>query len=408
MGLQGMFLFVLLLCSVAVVNCDEQQNEARQAVVQSNNQFSTALYQALSSEPGNLVMSPLSVGAVMSMAWLGARGETASQLATGLRLPDSPSQVKAGFKNLLSSLQSTQTVTLEIANKIFIQQSSGVKDDYRQAVVEHFRSDAEEVDFYNNTEAVRTSINQWVEEKTHNKIKDLIQEGSLRPEALLVIVNAIYFQGGWRKPFDESSTRMEPFHLTATSTVNVSTMRQTDRFKYGEIPELNCKALRMFYRGNNDDRWGDDATQSMLILLPNEIEGLAGLEANITTLNVSDITSRLSSSEVIVSLPRFKVEKSLKMKDALIQMGITHIFAPGADLSGITDANVYVDKVIQKAFVEVTEKGTEAAAATYAELVFMSAQLENIEFKADRPFLFLILDDTTGTILFMGRVVNPS
>ncbi|XP_067005354.2 serine protease inhibitor 42Dd [Anabrus simplex] len=380
--------------------------EAHLAVTKACNDFSTALYKAVSSEPGNVVMSPFSVESVMTLVWMGATGETANELSRGLHLPENRDHVEIGFKYLLSILESSETITLDIANKIYLQDGFKLKAPFRRIAVNSFRSDAEEVNFVNATEEARTSINKWVEQKTHDKIKDLIAPGSLTVDTRMLALNAIYFRGGWLKPFNETDTYFEPFYTSPGKSINVAMMHQTEYFYHGEIPELQVQVLKLYYRATKDDESYEDSPKSMLLLIPDAVDGLAALEAKIVHFNVSQIFNYLSKKEIILSLPKFKVGSTLKLVDSLKQLGISKVFGRGAELSGITDEPVYITDVVQKAFIEVTEKGTEAAAATFIELVnFLGSS--PTELKVNRPFLFLVMDEPSNTVLFMGRVVHP-
>ncbi|XP_067005353.1 leukocyte elastase inhibitor isoform X2 [Anabrus simplex] len=389
---------LLLYLVIGWSSCQQSESEQnRLAVVQASNAFTTALYQILSRQFGNMITSPLSANVVLAMAWLGADGETARQLAKGLYLPQDRLQVESGFKMLLSSLKSTEGVTLDIANKMYVQKGFRVKDEFRKTVVDNFLSDVEQVDFTKNPRAARSLINQWVEERTQGKIRDLVSPGTLSGYTLLVLINAIYFKGDWQKAFEESSTVMAPFRLTRYVFVNVPMMQQTGTFSYGDFPELKFKALRLPYKGG---------TTSMLVILPDEIEGFKLLEANIVSLNIPDILTRMEEQEVNVFLPRFKIERTMNLQRILEQLGIMDIFKDGANFSGITDQGIYVSNIVQKAFIEVNENGTVAAAATEVDFDWRIGTPSAI-FKADHPFLFFILDDASGAILFMGRVMQP-
>ncbi|XP_068084390.1 ipis-1 [Anabrus simplex] len=386
---------------------DTTLEEAHLAVAKAgDDNFSAALYKAVSSDPGNTVMSPFSVETLMTLLWMGASGETANELARCLHLPKNRHQEENGFKYILSTLKSTETMTIDFVNKIYLQDGFKLKATFRQIAVNSFRSDAEEVNFVKAPEEARANINKWVERKTRDKINDLLAPGSLTADTRLLAVNAIYFRGGWLKPFNESDTYLEPFYTSPYTSVNVSMMHQTEYFYHGQIPELGAQALKLYYRVSMEDLSYENSSMSMLILIPDAVDGLTALEDKIVFFNLSQISSYLSSAQISLSVPKFTVRSTLKLVDSLKQLGISKVFGPGAELSGITDEPVYINDVVQKVFIEVAEKGTEAAAVTFTELVnYFGAP--PTELKVNRPFLFLVVDEPSEAVLFMGRVVHP-
>ncbi|GLH01571.1 ACYPI002244 protein [Gryllus bimaculatus] len=251
---------------------------------------------------------------------------------------------------------------------MFVHPNFTVKAAFRQRAVDSFRSGADEVDFRSENEAARQAINQWVEAATQGKIRNLFAAGQLSQDSVLVLVNAIYFKGEWLKAFKPNQTVNEPFHSSSADSVQGSSMR-------------------------------------MLILLPDEVDGLPRLEENLDSINFTALN--FYPWEVEIKMPKFKIESKLALKEPLSRLGVTDLFTPSANLSGLTDVpNVSVSKVLQKAFVEVNEKGTEAAVATAVEFVARSGR-RRISFTCDHPFLFFI-QGADRTILFMGRVASPS
>ncbi|XP_067006405.1 serpin B6 [Anabrus simplex] len=392
---------VLLLCFVLGDCEDRNELQARQRVTSANNAFSRSLYEILRKYQGNIFFSPLSVHTVLSMAWLGAEDETAQQMGYGLQLPQDRHQVMIGFRSMLSQVQAlNKEVTLEIANKIFAKQGVEISRKYQVAVQRYFLADTEEVDFHRSYDAAKV-INQWVEQKTRNKIKDLISPDSLDSSTLMILVNAIYFKGKWLKKFDPNDTEPRNFHLTSKKSVKVPMMQISSEFPYAQIPELKVQALQLPYVGEH---------LSMLILLPDETEGVANLEARLATINLSQIINLLSSTDVNVALPKFRLEMTSELNEPLYKLGMTAMFGVNANFSGIAKHNLAVSRVVQKAFIEVSEEGSEAAAATGIQIVALSGAINPAGpryFRADHPFLFYITDDDSGTVLFAGRFSSP-
>nr|CAD7460344.1 unnamed protein product [Timema tahoe] len=317
------------------------------------------------AKPGNIIVSPLSLEVVLAMAHFGARGETAEQIATGISLPAERNLALDGFRHLLSSFKSTSNITLEIANKVFTQQNYVIKEDFQALVKNNFLSEAQALNFADNVVSASV-INQWVEEKTKNKIKDLISPDMLDSLTRLVMVNAVYFKGNWQDQFKPELTTTEPFYVSAEVKKDVRMMHLKKHFRYSEVDELEAQVLELPY---------EERQVSMVILLPNDRNGLPNLEAKLTSEKLTEVLSQLHSTEVNVSIPRFKLEDTIDLNsvlqevtNSLIQsaMGMNNMFEDSADFSGITDdaAGLKVSQVVQKAFIEVNEEGSEAAAAT--------------------------------------------
>jgi serpin B len=255
------------------------------------------------------------------------------------------------------------------------------------------------VDFKGATEQARTTINKWVEDKTNKKIKDLLKPGILKPVTKLVLTNAIHFKGTWKKQFKKEYTRKVKFHLNEKKDVEVEMMRLTEqKFKYmrGE----GFQAVELPYTGEK---------LSMVVLLPDKVDGLAKLEKECTGENLKKWLSQMRTSKVdILGIPKFKMTCEFSLADTLKEMGMPTAFGMGADFSGMNGKkDLFISAVIHKAFVDVNEEGTEAAATTAVVVEKKSAAVRRTVFYADHPFLFMIRDTRTGAILFMGRLVNP-
>jgi serpin B len=376
---------------------------AERDVVGGNTTFAINLYHQLPSGEGNLFFSPYSISTALAMTYGGARGETAKQMAQALQfnLPDH--ELHPAFAALhaeLNQIQRKSQVQLSVANSLWPQSGFEFRREYLNVCRTYYGTAIFPVDFVGHAEDSRQAINLWVADNTNQKITDLLGPGSV-DGARLVLVDAIYFKGKWDKPFETNSTRDEPFYVSAGTTNNVPLMHQTDLFGYEEFPGLQVLVLPYA---------GDDI--SMIVLLPREPDGLGKLEEKLTSENLALWTARSPWQKVEVFLPKFKATSEFSLADTLGAMGMTDAFDPNkADFSGMDGRkDLYISKVIHKAYVDVNEEGTEAAAATGVIMTLgMAAPSTPIPvFRADHPFLFLIRDNRTGSILFLGRMTNPS
>ncbi|XP_049772849.1 leukocyte elastase inhibitor-like [Schistocerca cancellata] len=354
------------------------------------------------NEPGNLFFSPLSIQVILALVYFGAKGDTAKELERGLHLPSDKQLTDNGINALMHRLNESQNVLLDIANKIYLRTGSEVKKEFRQTA-DRFLAGVQQLNFAESEQSTKT-INDWIESKTHGKIKDMIMKGTLDASTLMVLVNAIYFKDEWLKVFYEEETKPTPFHLPSGATEDIDMMYVEDRLLYADVTELNSQALMLPYK---------DWRLNMMILLPKEMNGLQDLERNIDKFDPLHILKGMTKSKVFVYLPRFKMEYSKSLKDTLITLGMESMFNPAkANFSGAVDGDYVVSQVLHKAFIEVNDRGTEAAAATVLIAPGSSApQLPPptpVTFKADHPFMFFIVDDITRTILFAGRLVKPS
>uniref|UniRef100_A0A1V1FTD1 Putative serine protease inhibitor 1 isoform B n=1 Tax=Reticulitermes speratus TaxID=60591 RepID=A0A1V1FTD1_9NEOP len=396
----------ILIFGLSLVTMDkndvEEVPEALLKVVEGNVRFTTSLYKAVASKDGNVFISPISVEVVLALAYTGAAGNTAEQIASALHLPADREDVKAGFLSLLGLLKSTEDVTLEIANKIFSQSGYGILSEYRAIAEKSFLSGAEELDFA-DAETSRNIINSWVETKTKNKITDIIPSGVLDNMTRLVLVNAVYFKGLWEKQFSADSTAVSTFHLNSKESKEVPMMHKKDKFGYLQSEELDADILQMHYKGRSI---------SMFIILPHDIDGISELENRLAGVDLSKILTRLPVREVEVSVPKFKLEETTNLNNILTELGMSDMFIPNeADFSGISgERDLHVSSVLQKAFVEVNEEGSEAAAATVGVMRLKRSLMsqETYKFIANHPFIFFIHERRTDLTLFIGRYMKPT
>ncbi len=373
------------------------------AVVEGGNQLAVDLYARLrAGQAGNLFFAPESLSASLAMVYAGARGETADQMAEVLHFRLVPEKLHPAFGELRRTWGVTgndRGYRLNLANRLWSQEGLDFLPGLLAVTREQYGAQLAQVDFARQTEQAVARINSWVEERTQGKIRDLMPPGVLDAKTRLVLTNAIYFKGDWTVPFRETQTQVAPFHVSAGQQTDVPLMFCMGDVRYWAGEGL--KVLELPY-GKGD--------LAMLILLPDKIEGLSTLEAKLTTDSLSRWQSGIRTQEVRVHLPRFRVSSQFQLAGVLKAMGMTRAFTPGeADLSGVSsDQSLFLSAVVHKAFVEVNEQGTAAAAVTGIESIKAAAPIaEPPVFRADHPFIFLIRDNRTESILFLGRFVNP-
>uniref|UniRef100_A0A3Q4AR93 Leukocyte elastase inhibitor n=1 Tax=Mola mola TaxID=94237 RepID=A0A3Q4AR93_MOLML len=375
---------------------------------EANTKFSLALFKRLSEDDNtaNIFYSPFSISSCLAMVMLGARGNTAKQMSECLQTKDCQDEVHTSFAQLLSELHKKNApYALSVANRLYGEQSYQFLEDFLGSTKKHYKAELESVDFIGKSETARLDINNWVETQTQGKIKDLLAQGVVNESTRLVLVNAIYFKGNWDQQFKENATQDAQFKINKNATKPVKMMRQESKFPLTHIPEVNCQILELPYNGKE---------LSMLIFLPTEIEdnttGLELLEKQLTYENFVEWTQpdMMDKVKVKVGLPRFKMEEKCDMKKVLISMGMEEAFdMKKSNFSGMSPANnLFVSEVFHKAFVEVNEEGTEAAAATGA-VMNKRALLPSNVFYADHPFLFFIRHNPSLSILFAGRYCSP-
>lgn len=373
------------------------------------NQFGLALYSELApARKGNLFLSPYSVETALAMTLAGARGQTAAQMAQVLRIGDLAHQPHGGFAELSRALAASaklgdqQLFDLSIANAIWLAKGYSLNPDFVKTVKEQYSAGIEPLDFASSLaarEQARQTINAWIAKQTNEKIKDLLAPGTLDAQTRLVLTNAIYFKSQWDAQFSKSQTRDEPFHVTGDASVTVPMMHQMRRMHYAENDLM--QAVEIPYRFRR---------LSMIALLPRKTDGMAALEKSLTAANVTAWSKAMGDRQVELSLPRFQFSSRFDLGRPLAAMGMAQAFSATADFSGISAGQqIYISDVVHQAFVDVNEEGTEAAAATAVVMhaTALPRPAPKAVFRADRPFLFLIRDNTSGCILFLGRVNNP-
>jgi len=390
-------------------------------IIEGNNTFATDLYAQLARAfKGNLFFSPNSIHTALGMTYLGARDQTAREMADVLHLAFDREEIAPAFGELIRALYNPRMIVkdeyvdgeyrqkevpafqLSIANALWALKDYSFRDQYIKGVRKQFDAELGELDFINDPEHSRKIINDWIENKTNQKIAELLPPGIIRGDTRLVLTNAIYFMSSWAEAFQKQVTREQLFTLTDGTNVICPQMLQQDRFGYMETE--NFQGLSLPYEGHDLE---------MVIFLPKTTGDLPVLEKNFTMKNVNKWMDQFKLHEVKVTLPKFKFSYAVNLGDALQAMGMKLAFTwPGADFSGMTASKeLVISAVLHKAFVAVDEEGTEAAAATAVVMALGAApDAEKTEpkiFKADHPFLFIIRHKNTDAILFMGRLTNP-
>jgi serpin B len=365
-----------------------------------NTAFATDLYAQLRKDKGNLFLSPFSISTALAMTAAGAKGQTLAEMRKVLHLPEDP---HSAFSQLLAPMYSVppgglkRAYELSVANALWGQKGFPWKPEFTELTRKFYAAGLNEVDFA-ETEAARKVINDWVAAQTKEKIKDLIGPGVLDRDTRLVLTNAIYFKSAWFFPFNKGATQTQPFTLVDGTKVDAPLMTQTEGFRYAE--DESAQVLELPYQMGE---------LSMVVLLPKSADGLAKMEEGLTADKLAAWEKAAKHAEVRVSLPRFRTEKEFSLAPVLKAMGMASAFSRGADFSGMTTAEkLFIAEVVHKAFVDVNEEGTEAAAATAVIMKRASAPpREPKVFRADHPFLFLIRENKTKSVLFLGRVENP-
>ena len=378
----------------------------QEALVAGNTAFALDLYRQLREEGGNLFYSPYSISLALAMTYAGARGQTETEMAQVMRFTLPQELLHPAFNALDQELAGRKMnpeegmgsgFQLNIANSLWGQKDYAFRQEYLDFLAANYGAGMRLVDFSRDFESARLKINDWVSEQTEQKIRDLIPQGALNTRTRLVLANAIYFNAAWARTFDVERTAEQPFTLLDGGEVAVPLMNQTERFRYAS--GTGWQAVELPYEGHQ---------MSMVVILP-ERERFAEFEDGLDSRQLNAILDQMSFARVNVYLPKFKTESAFALSKALQAMGMQEAFSMSADFSGMTGKDdLFISEVVHKAFVDVDEEGNEAAAATAVvmELKAMPAMEEPVMMRVDHPFIFLIRD-ATGTVLFMGRVLDP-
>ena len=363
-------------------------------VVDGNSAFAWSMYDQLRGEQGNLFFSPFSISAALGMTYAGAAGATADQMASTLHVAD-PSDFHASFGSLIRDLDGDKGrgYDLYIANQLFGQDGYPFESTFLDLTNQDYGAELELVDFQGATEPSRKRINEWVAEKTRDKIPELLPQGILDSSTRLVLANAVYFKADWAEQFDEEDTSNRPFTLRDGTQVQVPTM--SHKGDYRAYYSANLQAVELDYL---------DDEVAMLIVMPSGEGTFEEVEGTLLQDGFGPIVAGLHSSELFIQMPKFEFRDKTDLKPRLEALGIVDAFEPTmADFSGIAPTDLYLTAVVHEAYVKVDEQGTEAAAATAVS----ASDSGPSSISVNRPFVFAIRDRLTGSILFLGRVDDP-
>ncbi len=372
------------------------------SIAQGNNEFAFDLLKEIPYERDNMVISPFSISTALAMTYAGARNETLREMAEVMHFDREQVLFNANYGAYINAINhiAKEHVELNIANSIWAQQDYSFLQSYFDIIEDVYDSETFQVDFRANREAVREDINNWVYDETREKIENLIAPGVLTDDTRMVLVNAIHFLGPWVKEFDTEQTRENHFYLQGREFVMADFMHNTDTLPYFE--DETMQVLEIPYSGKNF---------SMVIVLPRETPNMEKIERSLNSEAFDNMLSKLENTEVDMFVPKFEAETKLDLEEVLMGMGMVQPFNRYADFSGMTgDLDLKIDKVIHQAMIEVAEEGTEAAAAT-AVVVIRKTSIDpdpRTTFMANRPFMFFIKENQNNSILFAGRVMNPS
>ena len=397
------FLAASGLAAVAPTTLLARREPEKNPVAEGNTRFGIELFSKLATKQGNQFYSPFSVSAALAMTAAGARGETLEEMRKVLQLPPTVAATDAGFQTLMAQLNAgdvkTRGFELSVANAIWGQKGYPWRNEFLTRVTGSYGAGLKEADYLTAPEEARQAINRWVETETRDKIRNLLAKGTITRMTRMVLANAIYFKGKWENEFAKERTQNLPFIQADGKKTPTPMMQRTGRYGYAEFEDFQLAELP--YRGG---------ATSMVLLLPRRPDGLPALEKRLSAEQLSAWLGQVRSEpELILTLPKFKLETEYELNQPLQALGMKRAFGD-ADFSGMSSGpeKLQISLVMHKAFVDVNEEGTEAAAAT-AVVIRATAALPTKPkvFKADRPFLFLIRHRPTDSILFLGRFEKP-
>ncbi|MBM3199571.1 serpin family protein [Candidatus Woesearchaeota archaeon] len=367
--------------------------------VDSSNEFGFKLYSNIKGkDSGNVFFSPYSISSAMTLVYEGAEGKTEDEMRKVFGFTNDYFELRKAYKQVYEIINKREkSYDLKTANALWVEKTYKLLSDYTKTIKKYYGGKLNNLDFKNNSEGSRTKINKWVENQTNKKIKDLLPKGSVKPATKVVLTNAVHFKGDWAKPFEEKLTKKEAFK-TLGKTVQAEMMRfkKLEHFRYLDTGDL--QVLDLPYKGDE---------LSMTVFLP-KTNSLKSLESKLNSKDISNIRGNLQMRKVDVYLPKFKFDTYCSLTPNLKELGLSTAFSSSADFSGMSGKkDLAISDVVHKAFVDVNEKGTEAAAAT-GVIIGVTSVVVPPMFRADHPFLFTIQENTTGTVLFFGRIIDPT
>lgn len=372
-------------------------------VSEANGTFAIQLLKTLcqNNPSKNVCYSPVSISSALAMVLLGAKGETAAQICQALAL-NNKENIHQGFHWLLSNLnQPRRKYTLSMANRLFAENTCEVLSTFKESCLKFYQSELERLSFAKDAKKSRKHINTWVSKQTKGKIPELLSDNAIDSGTRLVLVNALYFKGKWDQPFNKELTNEMSFKINEKKERPVEMMMHEDIFNLAYVDEVQAKLLEIPYKGME---------LSLLVLLPDDGVDLRKVENNLTFEKLTAWTRPdfMESLNVEVYLPKFKLQEDYDMESVFQQLGVVDVFDGNkADLSGMCpERGLCVSKLVHKSVVEISEEGTEAAAASSAIECCFACEDDSI-FCADRPFLFFIRHNKTNSLLFCGRFSSP-
>jgi serpin B len=388
--------------------CGSHDNDIK-TLVGGNTDFAFAFYGKLKDDPnvtvpkgepnGNLFFSPYGISTALAMTYGGARGDTEKQMAEAMHFTLPQQRLHPAFSILQKQLiedEKSRGYQLLLANALWPQKGEPILKEFLDLNKQYYGAGVTLLDFVNETEKSRQIINSWVEEKTKSKIKGLIPPDGVDRATVLVLTNAVYFKGDWKIKFEKSDNKREDFAVSSRDKVTVDMMHIKEDFKYYE--DSNFQAIELPYKSDE---------LSMLVILPRKTEGLREIEDGLTAKYLNTLMTKMQKIKIDVYFPKFKMTwGTFCLNKVFVSLGMYDAFGPGADFSGINGmGGIWISDIFHKAFIEVNEEGSEAAAGT-AVVIVKSIELP-VVFRADHPFIFIIKDNRSGSILFMGRLMNP-
>lgn len=399
----GKLIVVGLMLSFTLGSPPRAQSAPSSSLIEGNTAFALDLYGQLKARPGNLFFSPYSLSSCLAMTYAGARGDTEQQMGRVLHFGPDQRPLHSAFGELQRQLSDTgkhDGLELSIANALWTQTGHPFLPAFLDTVKGEYQPNVNQADFRTGADAARNEINHWVAQMTKDKIRDLLPPGSLTGLTRLVLANAVYFKGVWAKPFVKAQTAAQPFHLSTTRQADVPLMHHFDNVRY--MDNSDFQAVELPY-GNGE--------LSMVILLPRQIEGAADLENRLAPTLIAGALGQMKPQRVEIFLPRFKLESSFDLAPTLANLGMPDAFGPRADFSGMDGTRfLFISGVFHKAWAEVNEEGTEAAAATAVAVGARAVRKPSLPppvFRADHPFVFFIRDTRSASLLFLGRLADP-
>lgn len=404
--------FYLLALCLMICSCShsstpsiEVSPESDLTVGEQNNQFAFDFFKQIKDQSGNFFFSPYSISTAFSMTAAGAKGSTASEMWSVLHYrPDEFAAMKQLRETLTINRQLERDPELHVANALWVQKELPILPEFRKIMNKDFAAPLENTDFINNPTNAIQRINDWVRKSTNAKIDEIVTPDDVSPDTRLILTSAIYMKAQWRNLFEESLTTEESFHVSPQRTINVPMMHNTEYFRLFEGKTMT--AIEMPY----DYNFEDAPSLSMVLVVPTNEASLTDLENSISIEKWNKWKNAGKWRNVELSLPKFKIESEMELNPIMTQLGMREAFIPQANFSGITGKkDLYINKAVHKTFINVDEKGTEAAGATgvMMSLTSLRETEEPYQLVVDRPFLFFIVEQNTQAILFMGRVTEP-